>query len=80
MTRRSILSRISIIGLICLIVTATLPMEAQAILVAKNAKKYKITIHNASSDTVIKKGKNISDKKILWFSRVVVVIVFFLSL
>ena len=59
MTRRSILSRISIIGLICLIVTATLPMEAQAILVAKNAKKYKITIHNASSDTVIKKGKKL---------------------
>lgn len=56
LTRRSILSKISIIGLICLIVTATLPMEAQAILVAKNAKKYNITIHNASSDTVIKKG------------------------
>ena len=59
LTRKNALRKITIIGLICLIVTATLPMEVKAVSNAKNAKKYKITIHNASSNTVIKKGKKL---------------------
>lgn len=48
--------QVSIIGLILILLMTALPLEVQAASRGKTAKKYTITIHNANSDTVIRKG------------------------
>lgn len=55
--------QITIIGLVLLIFVASFPMEAHAApSKTKAKKKYTVTIKNANSDTVIKKGKKLKLK------------------
>lgn len=56
---RQLIRQLTVVGLIIALLITALPMEAQAASRRKTAKKYTVKIHNASSNTVLKKGSKL---------------------